>query len=193
MSPQEQSRCQTVMDEALQCHPGGEKGGRARSCMELGREIPDPSAALSHPPDPRGAPVPGVVQVHPSSASPWVMCWRLCYVCPSPPPRASPWSWKGHKSPAAACLVTAAEFMNLSEWKKAGSLYHIQGKLSFKREFSVITLKGAILSQSVTTLTRCWDLTGKLQAVYSTKGASFLLRGRMKCRGLKRKVLASGF
>lgn len=58
--------------------------------------------------------------------------------------------------PAPARTVTAAEFMNLSEWKKkAGSLYHIQRKLSFKRKFSVITLKGAILTQSVTTLTCC--------------------------------------
>lgn len=38
---------------------------------------------------------------------------------------------------------------------KASPLYHIQRKLSFKREFSIITLKGAILAQSVTTLT-CW-------------------------------------
>lgn len=59
--------------------------------------------------------------------------------------------------PAPARTVTATEFMNLSEWKKkkAGSLYHIQRKLSFKRKFSVITLKGAILTQSVTTLTCC--------------------------------------
>lgn len=53
------------------------------------------------------------------------------------------------KSPSAARLVTAAEFMNVSEWKRAGALYHTQRKLSVKRKRRVITLTGAsALTQS---------------------------------------------
>lgn len=49
--------------------------------------------------------------------------------------------------------MTTTEIMNFREWGLRGFLYSIQRELSFRGEFSVITLKGAILTQSVTTLT----------------------------------------
>lgn len=153
MSPQEQSRCQKVMDEASRCHPGGRKGRAARCCTEV-----EEKSQMGLQPS-------SILRIHQELPAPaWSIPAQLPHgpcgggsvtLSPLPPPRASPRSWKGCKSPTAARLVTAAEFMNLSEWKKAGSLYHIQRKLSFKRKFSVITLKGAILTQSVTTLTCC--------------------------------------
>lgn len=122
------------MDGAARCHPGGSEGKESEDGARRGgsREIPGPFAATFQP---RGAP--GAHAVHPRA-----------------PIAASAGGLA--PLPAPARTVTATEFMNLSEWKKkAGSLYHIQQKLSFKRKFSVITLKGAILTQSVTTLTCC--------------------------------------
>lgn len=69
----------------------------------------------------------------------------LRHVSPSPPPQRS---GEGCEVPECG-LVTAAEFMNVSEWKRAGALYRTQRELSFRRKRRVITLTGApALAQS---------------------------------------------
>lgn len=145
MSPQQRRRCQQWM--------------KPRDATQLeGREGPRCGApAGSEPPPPRGH---GSPAQHGPSHSVVGTCrgLRRCprHRCPHRrcPHRHLPRAGRAAR-PRLPRLVTAAEFMNLSEWKKAASLYHIQRKLSFKRKFSVITLKGAILTQSVTTLTCC--------------------------------------
>jgi hypothetical protein len=79
-------------------------------------------------------------------------------------------------------------------------LYSIQKELSFREEFSVITLKGAILTQPVTTLTSWLRFDSKITGcILNRRASSFFLEGRGGKEGgggkgdtqaLKRKVLA---
>lgn len=77
-------------------------------------------------------------------------------------------------------------------------LYSIQRELSFRGEFSVITLKGAILTQSVTTLAS-WLRSGSKIAgcVLNRSGGGGAVGGKEGGGGegdaeaVKRKVLAS--
>ena len=80
-------------------------------------------------------------------------------------------------------------------------LYSIQRELSFRGEFSVITLKGAILTQAVTTLTSWLRSDSKITGcVLNRRGILLFGRGGGGKEGgggegdaeaLKRKVLAS--
>lgn len=56
-------------------------------------------------------------------------------------------------------------------------LYSIQRELSFRGEFSVITLKGEILTQPVTTLTSWLRFDSKITGCVLNTGASSLLGG----------------
>ena len=67
-------------------------------------------------------------------------------------------------------------------------MYSIQRELSFRGEFSVITLKGAILTQSVTTLTSWLRSDSKITGcVFNRRGILLFLGGGVGRREGRRR------
>lgn len=81
-------------------------------------------------------------------------------------------------------------------------MYSVRRELSFRGEFSVITLKGAILTQPVTTLTSWLRADSKITGCVLNRGGILLFGGRggrrregrrrgRRCRGFEKK--STGF
>lgn len=127
--------------------------------MRLRTAPPEPSLLAAGPP----TPVAGVL--------PWL-----------PPCSLTSSSWSALKCLSASVPVTATEIMNFREWGCGVFLYSIQRELSFRGEFSVITLKGAILTQSVTTLTSWLRFDSKITGCVLNRRGILLYLGRGEAR-----------